>query len=74
MTNGPSLKTLEKQVKRFNQEFKVGDKVQVRKDDGSIIHTMIRGQAYVLGGHSAVAFLHDISGCYSIERIAREPA
>lgn len=66
MHRGPSLKTLQKIVDRFNAEFPVGSKVLLRKDSGEV-ETEVRAPAEVFGGHSAVGWFVGVSGCYSIE-------
>lgn len=63
---GPTQKTLQKIVDRFNAEFPVGTPVILRKDTGEV-ETEVRAPAEVLGGHSAVGWFRDVSGCYSIE-------
>lgn len=66
MHRGPTLKTLQKIVDKFNAQFPVGTKVILRKDSGEV-ETEVRSPAEVLGGHSAVAWFTGVSGCYSIE-------
>ncbi len=62
----PSLKTLQKQIDKFNAKFSVGDIVVVKTDSG-LKHCKLFTPANILGGHSAVAWFEGISGCYSIE-------
>jgi hypothetical protein len=62
----PSKQQLEAICQRFNKHFPVGTRVRLRKDSEDV-HTTVRGEAYVLGGHSAVAFFEGVSGAYSIE-------
>lgn len=38
----------------------------LRKDSGEVA-TVVRAEAEILGGHSAVAWFEGVSGCYSIE-------
>lgn len=65
----PTAEELEKQVNEFNKAVPVGAKVKVKMDDGSIKETITHHPATVLSGHSAVAWLKDISGCYLLERV-----
>jgi hypothetical protein len=66
MRRGPTLKTLEGIVNKFNSAFPVGTKVVLRKDSGEV-ETEVRAPAEVLQGHSAVGWFVGVSGCYSIE-------
>jgi len=66
MRRGPTLKTLQKVVDKFNAEYPVGTKVILRKDSGEV-DTEVRAPAEVLEGHSAVGWFVGVSGCYSIE-------
>lgn len=61
-----SHKKLERIVSDFNESFPVGTQVRLRKDTGWI-DTAVRGEATILGGHSAVACFEGVSGAYSIE-------
>lgn len=65
----PSIKHQEKLVRKWNEKHPVGTPVIVTKDDGTEIKTMTVHEATLLGGHTAVAWLKDISGCYSLERV-----
>jgi hypothetical protein len=65
----PSAKKLQEQVDRFNSRYPVGQKVAVKKDDGSGIETVTRGPAFILGGHSAVISMEGISGCSLLDRV-----
>jgi hypothetical protein len=62
----PSAAQLQKIVDRFNHDFPVGTVVVLRKDTGNF-RTKVRHPAYIMGGHSAVAFFEGVSGAYSIE-------
>jgi hypothetical protein len=63
---------LQKLVDEFNQKYPVGMTVILTKDFGEEIKTKVRHPAYVLQGHSAVAFFEGVSGCYHIEGRVRE--
>lgn len=62
----PSKAKLERIVELFNTRFPVGAEVLLRKDSG-VIETRVREPAFLLSGHSAVAFFEGVSGAYSIE-------
>ena len=62
-----SAEQLQKAVKDFNRDFPVGTPVILRKDFGKEVKTKVAGIAFVLGGHSAMAFFEGVSGCYSID-------
>lgn len=59
----------QQQVGAWNHEHPVGSKVVVTRDNGETLETTVRFQAQLLGGHSPVAWVHGISGCYDIRRI-----
>lgn len=54
------------QVEAWNHEHPVGSKVVVYRDNGEVLETTVRFEAQLLGGHSPVAWVHGISGCYDI--------
>jgi hypothetical protein len=65
----------QKLVNDWNKKHQVGIDVIVTKDDGSIVPTKTRSEAWMLGacrdylGHTAVIQLEDISGCYALDRV-----
>lgn len=65
----PSLKSLQKQCDAFNQRYPVGQRVTVRKDDGTGLSTVTQTEAHVLSGHSAVISVKGISGVYLLARV-----
>lgn len=65
-TKRPKRQNPKTVVKDFNERFPVGSRVILRKDTGDFA-TEVRGAAFILGGHSAVAFFANVRGCYSIE-------
>ncbi|MHC4644186.1 MAG: hypothetical protein ACYTBJ_01695 [Planctomycetota bacterium] len=67
----PSLKKLQAEVDRFNEECPVGTAVTVTKDLGDVVHTKVRFPAEVLSGHTAVGWFEDIRGCYLLSRAAK---
>lgn len=64
-----SLAKLQKEVDDFNLAYPVGSEVDVKLDSGKLIHTKVTNEATILGGHSAVGWFNDISGCYSLDRV-----
>lgn len=69
----PKPSQLKKAVDKFNKQFPVGTPVVLRTDAGSDLETVVEEPARVLGGHSAVAWLQSMPGCYAVERVrARE--
>lgn len=64
------LQQLQKQCDDFNAKHKPGDLMTVRKDIGEPVTGSLRYQAQVLSGHSAVAWVTGVSGCYDLDRIA----
>lgn len=67
--NQPSLASLQKKVDVFNQTYGIGCRVDLRLDSGETKSVTVRAPASILGGHSAVAWFEEISGCYSIDRV-----
>lgn len=65
----PSIKTLSNLVEQFNTDYSIGDKVLIVKDSGSTETMTVKSKAYVLGGHSAMVFFEEMSGCYDITRV-----
>lgn len=57
------------QVESWNYEHPIGSKVVVTRDNGETLETTVKHEAQLLGGHSPVAWVHGISGCYDIGRI-----
>ena len=66
----PNLKKLQKQCDDFNEKYPVGTPVLLKKDfvDEPVM-TSVKREAFVLSGHSAVAFFEGISGCYLISHV-----
>jgi len=58
----------QKKVDDWNKNYQVGQKVIVKKDDGAEIKTVTTSHAALLGGHTAVCWFRDISGCYCLDR------
>ena len=68
------LPLLEKEARDFNEKYPVGSEVLLMKDfqDDPIV-TKVESAAYVLSGHTAVAFFENVSGCYSINSVVGKP-
>ncbi len=62
----PNITKVQKICDEFNQKYPIGTYVILKKDSGEFT-TSVQSAAFVLGGHSAVAFFHGVSGCYAIE-------
>jgi hypothetical protein len=61
---------LQKTVDEFNARTKLGDRVTVRRDDGTVMITRTRSIAHLLGFHTPVIWLEGISGAYSLDRVS----
>lgn len=53
--------------------FKVGDKVQVRRDNGSILETTVKYKPWQIGDGTWVIGLAGIAGGYALERVSLIP-
>ncbi len=62
-------KQLELEVENFNLKYKVGDKLKLERDSGEIQDVTVKFPATVMGGHSAVGWFEEISGCYMLDRV-----
>ena len=60
---------LKARVAAWNQAIPIGHPVLVVNDTGQIVDTRTRGDAYVLGGHSALVMVEGITGGYALERV-----
>lgn len=61
-------------VNQWNQAHAVGIRVVVIGDDGKPFKTTTRGEAWLMGGHTAIINLTGISGGYRLDRVhADEP-
>ena len=60
---------LQEEVDGFNEHYSVGDDVSVQMDSGNIKACTIQAPASILGGHSAVGWFNEISGCYALDRV-----
>ena len=61
---------LKKEMEKFNKKYPVGTKILLQKDfEDEPIETKVRHEAYILSGHTVVAFFENVSGCYSINSV-----
>jgi hypothetical protein len=65
----PTLKSQTELINKINKAYEVGDKVNVRQDDDSVKEWTMRAPASMLGGHTAVIWLEEHSGCYRADRV-----
>ena len=64
----PDVKKMQKQCDDFNAKYPVGTAVMLKKDFvDEPVKTAVRHEAYIMSGHSAVAFFEGISGSYLID-------
>ncbi len=63
-----SLRELQADVDRWNSKIPEGSKIALALDDGTIIPTITRSRAQILGGHSAVVWVVGKPGCYRLDR------
>lgn len=59
-------------VETWNRNVPVGTKIAFQKDDGTRMVTKTRSRAQMLGEHTAVVWLDNITGCVSLERCSRK--
>lgn len=64
-----SQRQLQSEVDKFNEVHKIGDKVKLKLDLGEEREVIIRHQATILGGHTAVGWFEGISGCYALSSV-----
>ncbi|HVX56946.1 MAG TPA: hypothetical protein VHA37_04390 [Candidatus Saccharimonadales bacterium] len=64
----PNPRAEQGKVEAWNAVHAVGTVVDVRLDNGSTLRTKTVAPASLLGGHTAVAWLEDISGAYRLDR------
>lgn len=63
----PNIKKLQKECDDFNEKYPLETHVLLKKDFvDEPVKTAVKHVAYVLSGHSAVAFFEGISGSYLI--------
>jgi hypothetical protein len=57
------------EVEAFNAKYKIGDKVMIKFDNGELRAVTVKHEATILGGHSAVGWFRELSGCYLLSRV-----
>lgn len=65
----PSVASQQRLIERINRAYQVGDKIQVRQDDGKVVERTMRHESTLLGGHTAVIWVEEHSGCYAADRV-----
>jgi hypothetical protein len=58
-----------RQVDAWNRLHPVGTKVVALLDNGQKLRSETTAPATLLGGHTAVAWLKDMTGCYKLDRV-----
>ncbi|TXH09642.1 MAG: hypothetical protein E6R03_16490 [Hyphomicrobiaceae bacterium] len=53
----------------WNFKHPAGTRVALRKDDGTTQETVTESEAMLLGGHTAVIWLKNVSGAYALDRV-----
>lgn len=56
-------------VTDWNEKYRIGQKVSVKKDAGTTVETTTSSTAVLLGDHTPVIQLSGISGCYALDRV-----
>lgn len=68
----PSVKKMQAECDKFNALVNVGDEVFVKLDGvDEPFKTRTKSEAQILSGHSAVIWLHGVSGCYLLDRVRK---
>lgn len=62
----------EAKVAVFNSEVMVGARVKVLRDNGDVLETTTRSEAWLLAGHTAVVLVEGIAGAYLLDRVKPE--
>jgi hypothetical protein len=63
-----NVKKIQDRVDSFNKKYSAGDKVKIKRPDG-IFEATVSNPATILGGHSAVGWFEEFSGCYDLDFI-----
>lgn len=62
------------QVEEFNRTHELGDIVQVRRSYSQpFFDVTIKHPATILGGHTAVGWFKELSGCHSLDFVRDKP-
>lgn len=65
-------KKLREGIAAFNELYKVGTPLILKRDDGTEEVRTLKTRAWALGTHSAVALFEGISGGYDIGRVKQK--
>ena len=67
----PSRKYLKQKraVETWNKTHPVGTRVEVRDRDGNMVETETKSAAFLMGGHTPVVTLKDVSGHFFLEKV-----
>lgn len=60
-------------VRDWNEKHAVGIAVHVRTDDGSVVASKTRSEAWLLGGHTAVILVEGFTGAMMLSRVSTIP-
>lgn len=63
---------LQKQVDDFNAKYKIGNTVKISGANDIVKYVTVKHEATILGGHSAVGWFEEISGCYSLDKVKED--
>ena len=63
------MNAAEKQAEKFNAHYTVGQAISLELDDHTMMDSYLESEAWVIGGHSAIAKVAGKSGGWSIHRI-----
>ncbi len=69
MKNRKSLPELQKQVDDFNAKYNIGALVHISTSENTHKDCTVKAPASILGGHSAVGWFNEITGCYSLDKV-----
>ncbi len=58
------------EVETFNRDHPVGSQVKIERN-GKHEMVTVKSEATILGGHSAVAWFNEISGCFAIDKVVK---
>lgn len=65
----PSPEQQQQLCDEWNDENPVGTSVKVTLDNGTVHRTKTKSDAQLMGGHTAVVWLEDIAGAYTLSRV-----
>lgn len=65
-----SERQLQKEVDVFNSKHPVGSKVNLLMDNKETKEVTVNHVATIMGGHSAVGWFKEVSGCYLLDKVS----